>query len=286
MAITQEKWQQEKWQAVRASVKETGDRFLEFVSSAPDPDAKVTEEWSVVDTLAHVTAIAWMYTTMVRSDDTPLPISGLDEVIAVTTVDTVSTFNDVTLQYFGERNRGELVKQLHTSIDEILWASADLDPTKPVGWLGGAQVPLAGILAHLVNEMLVHGHDISRGIRLPWAIPSKDAALFFDLFLVGVIGSDVGRLLDNGGPAQDRRIAVNFRSRYTTPVALVLQRGEVSVEEPSRGNDMTVYFEPAMMNLMLFHRVSTPRAALSGKVRVWGRRPWLLPTFMRTVRLP
>ena len=281
MAITQE-----KWQAARVAVKETGDRFLEFVSSAPDPDAKVTAEWSLVDTLAHVTAIAWMYTAMVGADETPLPISGLDEIISATTVDTVDTFNDVTLRYFAERDRGELVERLRTFIDEILQASAGRDPATPVGWLGGAQVPLAGIVAHLINEMLVHGHDISRGLGLPWTIPPKDAALFFDLFLVGVIGNDVGRLLDGGGPAQDRRIAVNFRSKYTAPVALVLQRGQVNVEEPKRSNDMTVHFDPATMNLMLFHRISTPRAALSGKVRVWGRRPWLLPTFMRTVRLP
>lgn len=281
MAITQE-----KWQAVRLAVKETGERFIGLVSSAPDPDAKVTADWSVVDTLAHVTAIAWMYTALVRTDDTPLPISGLEEVIAATTVDTVDMMNDVTLQNFAERDRDELVGRLREIIDEILRASDGLDPTRPVSWLGGAQVPLAGIIAHLVNEMLVHGHDIALGVHLPWTIPPKDAALFFDLFLVGVLGNDVGRLLDGGGPARDRRIAVNFRSKYTTPVTFVLQRGQVKVEEPSRGNDMTVYFDPATMNLMLFHRISTPRAALSGKVRVWGRRPWLLPEFMRTVRLP
>jgi hypothetical protein len=37
---------------------------------------------------------------------------------------------------------------------------------------------------------------------------------------------------------------------------------------------------------MLFHRISKPRAVLTGKVVVRGRRPWLLPTFLRTVRCP
>jgi hypothetical protein len=37
---------------------------------------------------------------------------------------------------------------------------------------------------------------------------------------------------------------------------------------------------------MLFGRTSQIRAVLSGKVRVSGRRPWLLPAFRRTMRLP
>jgi hypothetical protein len=42
----------------------------------------------------------------------------------------------------------------------------------------------------------------------------------------------------------------------------------------------------AVRNLFLFHRIGTPRAVLTGEVRVWGRRPWRLPTFLRTVHVP
>jgi hypothetical protein len=45
-------------------------------------------------------------------------------------------------------------------------------------------------------------------------------------------------------------------------------------------------FHPPTLSLMLFGRIGKVRAMLSGGVAVRGRRPWLLPVFMRTVRLP
>jgi hypothetical protein len=69
-------------------------------------------------------------------------------------------------------------------------------------------------------------------------------------------------------------------------VTIVLRNGQVSVEEPGGPTDIQIFFDPPTFNQMMFHRVSKVRAALTGKVVVWGRRPWLLPTFLRTVRCP
>ena len=33
-------------------------------------------------------------------------------------------------------------------------------------WLGGARVPLAGMFAHMVNEMLIHGNDMARAVNV------------------------------------------------------------------------------------------------------------------------
>jgi hypothetical protein len=82
------------------------------------------------------------------------------------------------------------------------------------------------------------------------------------------------------------RIAVEFRSAYTLPVTIVLDTGRISIEEPGRDNDVRVYFKPATMSLVLFHYVTRSRAAMTGSLRVWGRRPWLLLPFLREVRLP
>jgi len=86
-------------------------------------------------------------------------------------------------------------------------------------------------------------------------------------------------------PAHSRRIAVEFRSRYTTPVTLVRDE-KVTVTEAGGTPDVRVHFEPVTLSLTMFGRISRPRAALSGKLRVGGPRPWLLPAFLRTVRLP
>ena len=35
----------------------------------------------------------------------------------------------------------------------------------------GELTPLAGLLAHLLNELLLHGYDIARSTRTHWTIP-------------------------------------------------------------------------------------------------------------------
>ncbi|MCG5217447.1 maleylpyruvate isomerase N-terminal domain-containing protein [Streptosporangium sp. KLBMP 9127] len=275
----------DQWQVTRASLKETGDRFAELVTAVRDPQTKVTAEWSVAETVAHVVTISSLYTSLIEPEAIAHPFPADEDRILATTVDTVAEMNELILRQYTERRPRQLAERLKADIDHLLRASEKLHPGKPVTWLGGAQVPVAGVLAHLVNELLIHGWDIARATGARWAMPPRDAALFFEVFIIGMTRLDIGTLLDNGGPPRDRRIAVEFRSRYTRPVMLVLRNGRVTVEEPGRA-DVRVTFEPVGLNLMLFGRISKARAALTGKVVVGGPRPWLLPAFLRTVRLP
>jgi uncharacterized protein (TIGR03083 family) len=276
----------DQWDATRTSMRDAADRFADLVLSAPRPGSMATAHWSVADTAAHVVTIASLYTSLVRPDEVPLPIAALADHIPTTTVDTVAALNEVALSHFTERDPQELVKLLRASVDQILRTTDGRDPMEPVDWLGESRVPLAGVLAHLINELLIHGRDIARATGSRWVIAPQDAALFFDLFLVGVVNYGYGRLADRDEPPPDRRIAVEFRSRYTTTVTLVLHHGRVTTQAPGGDIDVRLSFDPTTLNLMLFGRVSRPRALLTGKVVVRGRRPWLLPAFLRTVRLP
>ncbi|MGW2154975.1 maleylpyruvate isomerase N-terminal domain-containing protein [Nonomuraea sp. NPDC001699] len=273
-----------KWASVRGSLKTTADRFAKLISIV-DPQAMATREWTVAETAAHVTAIASLYTSVVRGD-VASPFPELAEAILQANVDTVSALNEQAFGHFAERDPLVLAERLRADVREILSAGAEVDPATPVPWLGDARVPVAGVLAHLLNELLLHGWDVARATRTPWSVPARDAGLFFDLFLIGMIRNDYGRLMDTGSPAPPRRITVGFHSAHTAPAALVLDRGRVSVAEAGARVDAHVGFDPAALNLLLFGRMSRTRAALTGKVAVWGRRPWLLPAFLRFVRLP
>ena len=109
--------------------------------------------------------------------------------------------------------------------------------------------------------------------------------LFLELFLFGMVRNDLGRLLDDAKPAP-RRIAVEFRSSYTRPAVLALQHGRLRLEDPDGTADVRLRFDPAVLVPMMFGRISKLRAALLGGVWVGGPRPWLLPEFLRTVRMP
>ncbi|GAA0255801.1 maleylpyruvate isomerase family mycothiol-dependent enzyme [Saccharothrix mutabilis subsp. mutabilis] len=257
-------------------------RFVGLVRRLP-ADARATAEWTVADTAAHVASITTMYTSILAPGGGPVPFKALVEPVRTVTVDTVADLNVMALRHFTNRDPQTLTDGLLSDVDTILKITDGTDHDRTVPWLGDSRVPVGGVLAHLVNELLVHGWDIARAQRVPWTTPPREAAPFFALFLVGMIRNGTGSLLD-GPPPSDRRIAVAFRSRYTDPVTLVLHGDRVTAEDGPA--DVTVRFDPAALNLMMFGRVSRARTALTGKVVVSGRRPWLLPAFLRKVRLP
>jgi hypothetical protein len=274
------------WAQVRDAVKDVGDRITELVLAAPDTAAMATADWTIMDTVAHLTAMAWNYTARVVSDDHPLPVPGTEQHMATTTVDNINDgLNVAMFDGYPERRPHEVLARLDTSIKEILALTADADPARTVLWLGNSRIPLAGVLAHFLNEMLIHGRDIARAARIPWDVSQEHTALFFDQFLVE-IARNVGDVLEDGRPPRPGRIAVEFRSAYTSPVTIALQDGAVSVEEPDRDNDVRVYFQPTALDLVLFHRLSKPRAVMTGSLRVWGRSPWLIMPFLAKIRLP
>jgi hypothetical protein len=240
----------------------------------------------VADTTAHVTTVAFLNTMLLRAAPIPFEMPNLTEAIAATTIESVHGLNEQVMNHFTERDAGRLTGMLREHIDLMLTASQSHDPTETFSWLGGARVPLAGMFAHMVNELLIHGNDIARMVKLAWVMPPEDAALFFDLFCVGLMGESAGRLLDGSKRPVQRRIAVGFRSGYTNPVTVVVRNGTVALEPPGPGVDATVRFDPATLNMMLFGRISKPRAALTRKIVISGPRPWLMPAFLRTVRMP
>jgi uncharacterized protein (TIGR03083 family) len=277
----------EKWAAVRGALRDAGDRFAGLVVAAPEPSVLATEDWTVAETAAHVAGIAMNYTAMVAQDARPLPIPEVRAYLPDTTVDTIHTgLNRVQLASFTERDPATLAELLRAAVTDILDTTADADPERLVTWLGGARLPVAGVLAHLVNELLIHGWDIARAARVPWRMPDAQAALFFELFLVEIGRNGYGHMLDDERPVRRGRIAVEFRSAHTTPVTFVLEDGVATVTDSTQDCDVHIRFRPAVLNMVLFHRISHAGAALRGSLLVWGRRPWLLPAFLRKVRLP
>ncbi|TDC39975.1 maleylpyruvate isomerase family mycothiol-dependent enzyme [Micromonospora sp. KC213] len=275
----------QQWQAVRAALTEQTERFADLLVVSR-PETRCTADWSVVDTLAHVVSLAWLYACLVDPERPPLPVAGLDSQLPEVTVDTVADVNDVVLRQFTERDPAVLLARLRADVGQLLSWCADRSPDDTVPWLGAARVPLAGLCAHLVNELLIHGHDIARASGRRWRLPGREAAMFLELFLAGVVRHGYGRLLDGGGPPSDRPIVVEFRSAFAAPLRLVLHRGVISFAEPGARPDVRIHHDPGTFNLMMFGRISRARALLTGGIRISGRRPWLLPTFLRTFRTP
>lgn len=274
-----------QWQRVRISVPVVLGRLVDLVEDAP-PDRAVTAHWSLADTMAHLCAVAAMGVALVTGRPPDLPVPTLREMRGRTTMDTISRLNSEVLRHYTERRVPVLAARLRTDVEEVLRAAAEAGPEREVSWLGDARLPIAGLLAHLLNELNIHSWDIARALGKTWVIDPADAALFIDLFMVGLTRHGYGRLLDRDGPAFPGRISVNFRHRFGPEVALALVAGRVTVEPPDPRPDVRITVDPAAFTLMLFGRMSRLRAVLGGKVSVSGRRPWRLRVFLKTMRGP
>ncbi|RFU38046.1 hypothetical protein DZF91_29715 [Actinomadura logoneensis] len=278
------------WAAVRAALQDAADRFADLIDppAGPGPDSGTRTDgtWTVGETAAHVAAIAWMDVGLLDPSSPPPPVPGFDTWLATSNVEGVHAFNETVLAAMPGRDLAVLAADLRERVKTMDALADGRDPAETVGWIGGARLPICGLFAHMVNELLLHGHDVARALGRPWTVPPRDASYFFEDFIVGLARNGVGALLDGGGPPREDPVVVEFRSAHTTPVTFVLRRGELSVEKPGRTPDVRLRFDPAAFTMMMFGRMSKPRALLTGRIRVGGRRPWLLPVFLRTVRVP
>lgn len=280
----------DRWSLARDALRIASGRFRALLTGGGDPAAMATElatdRWTVADCAAHVLVIASLYVDMVRDGAPATRIPGLDDLIATATVDSVADLNGYALEHFAERDPYRLAARLGEAVQVILDATEDTAPERTVTWLGGSRVPVAGLLAHLVNELLVHGWDIARAVHRDWPIPDAHAALYWELFFLGMLRHDYGLLLDASVSTLPHPIAVQFRSAYTPTATIVLADGRVSLAPPGHPYDARVRFRPARFNLMLFGRTGTVTAALRRDIVVSGPRPWRLPAFLRVVHMP
>ncbi|WP_018658025.1 maleylpyruvate isomerase N-terminal domain-containing protein [Actinomadura flavalba] len=274
------------WDEIRTSLKETEQRFGRLLCSVPDAAEPATDDWSMADTAAHVAIVAWLATSLTVPGGAPLPVPGLAERRRAANVDDIHELNRIALAHFTERDPEALARMLDEHVDAVLSATSGRDPEETVDWIGGAQVPLCGLLAHLTNELTLHGYDIARRAGAPWPVDPFVAARFLEQFIIGLTRHGPGDLLAGGGKPRDRPITVELHSDHTDPVTLVLADGRVTAEVPGRTPDVRVTCDPTALVMMLFGMRSRTSVLLSRRVRVGGRRPWLLPVFLRTVRVP
>ncbi|RKT53646.1 maleylpyruvate isomerase N-terminal domain-containing protein [Saccharothrix australiensis] len=274
-----------RWRELRAALDTATDRFVELLLACRTPDRQAVGRWTAAETAAHTAIVADLNAGLLHAPSAPLGLPEVDRFATTTTLGGLAHLNDVALREFPERSPEAVARRLRAGVSLLLDRSADLDPLGPATWLGSAPLPVASLLAHQLNETLLHGFDVAQAMSRPWPVPSAEAALAFDLFLVPLLGCDTDRLFgDDAG--QGRRVHVEFRSRHTTPVVLASGGGRVGAEPPGREVDARVRFEPGALMLVVFRRKRLVPAVATGRIVASGRRPWAAVTYLRRMRTP
>ena len=274
-----------RWQDARDALGDAAERFSRMLLDCRAPDRRTIGDWSVADTAAHVAVVGRLNAGLIGGDTAPLGVPDLDRGWQESSLGGFARLNALCLDHFPDRALDVVANTLLEEVDLLLTRAKDVDPRELRPWLGGARLPAASHVAHQLNEILIHGLDIARALGVPWHIPARVAALTFDLFLMPMLGGQSGRLLAGGGAPG--RVAIEFRSKHTTPVVLTSDNGRLHVE-PADGRriDAQVRFDPATMMLTIFRRTRLARAVATGKLFAFGRRPWAAVSYLRGMRSP
>lgn len=147
-----------------------------------------------------------------------------------------------------------------------------LTPETELTWHAQITLPATTMAAIVVGEVLVHGHDVAMASRQTWSMDA-DSARMTAMGLVPLLPHYV----DREATADVRaRVLLSLRGgQKQTRLVFVVDRGNLTVEEPGARVDCRISADPAAFILVSYGRLSLLRPALTGKIVAYGRKPWL-----------
>ena len=250
----------------RAALREVVPEFVRLVRSVPDPNAAAVGTWRAADVAAHVSHVCGADTDALAGRTMPTG-----------TVNTASVAELTEAMLDDDRQRdpaalADRVTALADDFDEVA-ANCSADT---VTWLGGAQLAPSAVACHLLEEFLVHGHDIARASDRPWPILRRHALLAIEGAALPIITALPTSFL-NAERAGSLRARIDIRLRGGGRAVLVVDNGSLRFDEADSGPaDVHVSADPASQLLVLLGRQGVWKPLLTGKATGWGRRPWKL----------
>lgn len=242
---------------LRAAVQ----RYAELARSAADDTRRLAgSAWTVREAVAHLATAAPRFvkfpqgTQRVADRPADLPALNAEEIEAL-----------------GDRTVAELLSLLEDSVEEAIGQIKAYGDKPPVFCFhGGCLISADVALGVLLGELVVHGWDLARELNRSWQITRQQVLLIWsgmEPILPGWV--DPARAAGHSavyavhlGDGSPRRLCfTNGRIAATVPVGW--------------RTDCHIGGGPAAILLVLYRRQSPWRAAATGRVVAWGRRPWL-----------
>ena len=283
LAATVDAW---RWTFVRDALRAASTRFLELLRSIDDTDRPAVGSWSVGETAAHVRVVAAL-NSMLAAD--VQPPAGFEEIAVraarATMSDVGREVNQRSLEWESRREPRALADAIEASVDAMLEATHAAKGAETVHWLGGLPLPRTAVFAHMVSELLVHGHDIAAGSDESYVIPSSEALRYFDAFMVEVVRNAPSVGFFDGAARDIGDVRWELRLRGGEPMRFEYVDGELRADATERP-DVRITADPAAMLLVMYNRISPVGPACRGQLFVWGRRPWQLRRVTQVLRTP
>ncbi|HEX6492150.1 MAG TPA: hypothetical protein VF112_01495 [Candidatus Dormibacteraeota bacterium] len=259
--------------AARAALAAVVPRLTALVRSVADPGAHAVGEWTAADVAVHL-AHAWERLPALARGDESSPLRHPAELAGLTTA-LVRDDPDRDLEAAARRIEAAASAYLATPVSDV-----------PRPWLvQGTSLPGSAFTCHLLNESLVHGYDIAQSQRRPWPIDPAYAGMALMGFLFRALLVVDPRFGVDQQKGAGVRACIDVRVRRTGRFFLVLDDGAATIEPPSaRPVDCHLSAEPLTLFLLVWSRTGQWPGVLTGRLALWGRRPWVgarLPQILR-----
>ncbi|MGP3991946.1 maleylpyruvate isomerase N-terminal domain-containing protein [Streptomyces sp. 3N207] len=261
----------------RAALRDVVPRLVALVRSAPDTNSASVGTWTVGDVAAHLSHVFRFDTDAVAGRPVPE---------ATVTTAGMAEVNAKMLAEDGEREPGVLadrINALASEFDDV----ASRSQAATVSWLQGARLPPSAVACHLLEECLIHGHDIAGATGRPWPIQRHHALLAVEGGALPLIAALPPTAF------LDQEKAGSFRARFELLLRgggrtlMVFDRGSLTLDaECARDVDAHVSADPAALMLLFIGRQRIWKPLLEGKLATWGRQPWKLARMLTVISPP
>jgi len=260
----------------REALRHVVPSLFALVRSIPDANTASIGTWTVGDVAAHLSH-------SFRADTDA--IAGRPVPHAIVTKAGIAEATAKLLAEDSERDPAVLADRIATlagEFDDV----ASRAQSATVDWLQGARLPASAVACHLLEECLVHGHDIAQATGRPWPIQPRHALLAVEAFLIPLIAALPPTAFVNQEKAGSFRARIELRLRGGRRTLMVLDGGSLTLDAGgARDVDAHISADPTAFVLVFIGRQGIWKPLLEGKLAAWGPRPWKL-TRMLTVMSP
>lgn len=248
-------------------------RLVALVRGIADADVVSVGAWTVADVAAHLTHAFRFDLDAVAGRSVP---------DAVVTTAGMAELNAKLLAEDGERDPAVLADRIGALADEFDAVVSRLSATS-VDWLQGVSLPPSVVAGHLLEECLMHGHDIARAIGRPWSIDRHHALLAIESGVLPLIEALPTAFVKPGG----FRGRFEVRLRGGRSMVMHFDRGRLRIDAAGAGDvDAYISTDPVALMLLFIGRYGVPKLILDGDLAAWGRRPWKLAGMLGAISPP
>jgi uncharacterized protein (TIGR03083 family) len=254
---------------VAAAVDAAGHDLVAAIRNISDPNAPAIGTWSAGDVAAHIIDVYEAAKDIAEGRGTPFADS----------TETAAN-NESRLAARSERDPNALADAFQRALTDYVTVLRNIEGDPLVRW-ADFEVPVSTATAVELNEVLIHGYDITKAEGKPWKIDPARVVL-------GLRGiAPVTERYVDPDAAAGFTGTFDLRLRGHTQLHFVFEDGSLTVAEPAdRKVDVHISADPVAFVLVGYGRISQWGPIATGKLVTWGRKPWLAFKFAHLLRNP